>query len=250
MWLFTPLGMFSVVCAHAPGGGPLEETLMIRARDVKHLKALQAKYTILKERKIVATPGNDYAFRIIAPKEDVAQVIAGLTLDIEYTNFKSEAGRYPDSGVYVNVLHSIWSTALRLQEQSIFRSPAPKKRGSDYAGQLPLDVLADTEEADARFVAVIRNRAAEYDLSAMAELEIDPLAAYTRPLRRGNTRGAKGRPMEKGTKPKPGLLIEDAQCVGGVDKATGATVVKSKTAKGKADESVEPTDAREKTPKD
>lgn len=47
-------------------------------------------------------------------------------------------------------------------------------------------------------------------------------------------------------KPKPGLLVEDSTVVGGVDKKTGAPVIKAKTTGGKADESVEPTDKNEK----
>jgi hypothetical protein len=48
------------------------------------------------------------------------------------------------------------------------------------------------------------------------------------------------------SKPKPGPLVEDTQTVGGRDKKTGASVIRPKTPEGRADESVEPTDSREK----
>jgi len=44
---------------------------------------------------------------------------------------------------------------------------------------------------------------------------------------------------------KSGLIVEDSTVVGGRDRATGADVVRPKTAGGKADESTDPTDARE-----
>jgi hypothetical protein len=46
--------------------------------------------------------------------------------------------------------------------------------------------------------------------------------------------------------PKPSPLVEDTQTVGGVDKTTGAPVVKPKTPGGKADESVQATDPNER----
>lgn len=48
-------------------------------------------------------------------------------------------------------------------------------------------------------------------------------------------------------KPKPvGPLVEDTSVVGGFDEQTGAPVIRPKTPDGKADESVQPTDRREK----
>ena len=46
-------------------------------------------------------------------------------------------------------------------------------------------------------------------------------------------------------KPKPGPLVEDDSVVGGFD-ADGAPVIRAKTPDGKADESVKPTDPRER----
>lgn len=54
-------------------------------------------------------------------------------------------------------------------------------------------------------------------------------------------------PEEK-EKPKPGPLVEDMQTVGGVDKATGAPVIRPKTPDGKADALTEATDPQENKP--
>lgn len=45
---------------------------------------------------------------------------------------------------------------------------------------------------------------------------------------------------------KRGLLVEDETVVGGTDAETGAPVIRPKTPEGGADESVDPTDKREK----
>ena len=50
----------------------------------------------------------------------------------------------------------------------------------------------------------------------------------------------------KKEKPVPGPLVEDTSVVGGRDATTGAPVIKPKKPGGGADESVKPTDPREK----
>jgi len=56
--------------------------------------------------------------------------------------------------------------------------------------------------------------------------------------------------MAKQEKPQPkkvvGPLVEDEQVVGGIDKETGAAVIRPKTAEGKADKLTEATDPNER----
>jgi hypothetical protein len=52
-------------------------------------------------------------------------------------------------------------------------------------------------------------------------------------------------PKCKGKGKLAGPLVEDATVIGGVDKKTGAPVIRPKTPDGKADESTEATDKRE-----
>ena len=51
---------------------------------------------------------------------------------------------------------------------------------------------------------------------------------------------------EKKPKPVPGPIVEDSSVLGGRDATTGAPVIKPKTPGGGVDESVKPTDPREK----
>jgi hypothetical protein len=48
--------------------------------------------------------------------------------------------------------------------------------------------------------------------------------------------------------PRPTPIVEDTQMVGGVDKTTGAPVIRPKTPEGKADRLTEATDPRENSP--
>ena len=58
--------------------------------------------------------------------------------------------------------------------------------------------------------------------------------------------GAAGGKLEgNGEIIRKGVLVEDETVVGGTDAKTGETVIKPKTTEGSADESVNPTDARE-----
>jgi hypothetical protein len=56
-----------------------------------------------------------------------------------------------------------------------------------------------------------------------------------------------GMPDDQKKKPAPGPLVEDTQTVGGTDKATGAPVIRPKTADGKADKVTEATDPNERS---
>lgn len=54
---------------------------------------------------------------------------------------------------------------------------------------------------------------------------------------------AKANPATAGNKPRP--LVEDTTVVGGVDRETGAPVIRPKTPEGHADAQTEATDPRE-----
>jgi hypothetical protein len=48
---------------------------------------------------------------------------------------------------------------------------------------------------------------------------------------------------------RPTILVEDATVVGGIDSATGAPVIRTKTPEGRADEATIPTDPGEASKK-
>jgi hypothetical protein len=122
MWLFTKYGFFSAVCARkgkkGKKGKELDPNLfMIRARIQEHLEALIERFEELADCKIKNSNNTDYRFRIFVPKETWAVVMAALTLEIEYGNFKSavHATQPHEDGGYTKKLHDVWSVMYGLQ---------------------------------------------------------------------------------------------------------------------------------------
>ena len=119
MWLFTRYGFFSVVCARRDGGHSAKsdpDVLMIRARKRSHLENLAARFDTLAEVPILANHGTDYRFRIIVPKAVWKAVLAELTEEQTWSNFKGEAERYlPEDREYTDSLHRVWGQMAKLQ---------------------------------------------------------------------------------------------------------------------------------------
>ncbi len=124
MWLFTKYGFYSAVCARQGDGGhgqPVDPNrMMVRARLRTHLEALKDRFpNLLGGCDIMEFVGTDYAFRIFVDKSVWMQVMAGLTDELDYDNFKSEVARYQgqDGADYEHSLHEVWSVMYRLQKQ-------------------------------------------------------------------------------------------------------------------------------------
>lgn len=113
MWIMTPFGFFSIVCARAANGRPDHTLRMVRARNLAHLQALAAQWPALPE--IVQTEDTDYPYRIIAGWKLVAEITFALVADMDYCNFKNEAKQqYPDEHAYHSFLGSVWGLGLHL----------------------------------------------------------------------------------------------------------------------------------------
>ena len=118
MWIMTPYGFFSVVCAHATGptasyGEAHPELMMIRSRNRNHLVALKSRFSGLPD--IDEKSGTDYPCRITAPRADVLRVMASMAEDVDYTNFKNEAHKVsPNDKPFHTFLMSIWRRGLNL----------------------------------------------------------------------------------------------------------------------------------------
>ena len=72
----------------------------------------------LAPAQIVNLPGRDYRYRLIALKQLWSAILAELSQEQEWSNFKSEVARYQgasDSG-YLHALHEVWSIMRGLQE--------------------------------------------------------------------------------------------------------------------------------------
>ena len=123
MWIFTKHGFFSAVCAKQGEGEPGQpvdpDRIMVRARVRKHLGNLKERFPeLLGGCEIREFADSDYAFRIFLAKPAWTEVMAGLSEETDYDNFKSEVARHQgmEGAAYGHSLHQVWSTMHRLQE--------------------------------------------------------------------------------------------------------------------------------------
>ena len=123
MWIFTKYGFYSAVCARQGDGShgqPVDsDRIMVRARVRSHLEALRDRFAdLISNNEIKEFVGTDYAFRIFVPKTVWSQVVAELTSELDYDNFKSEVARHQgsDGAAYEHSLHDVWSVMYGLQK--------------------------------------------------------------------------------------------------------------------------------------
>lgn len=110
MWLITPIGFFSIVQKATDKG---KDTLTVRARVRSDLEALRDTY-IPSLGEIKESPTNDYRFRAIAPRSDVAAAAASMISGLDYSNFKSEIAKR--QGCKREALyHDVWQALYQLQ---------------------------------------------------------------------------------------------------------------------------------------
>ena len=108
MWIFTPIGFFSVVKTEHDA----EDEVTIRARvraDLEALKPYVASMSEIREDR-----NADYWYRATAKHEDFAEPAAQLVRDIDYSNFKNQVAAkqgYDRSSRYGEV----WSVMYELQ---------------------------------------------------------------------------------------------------------------------------------------
>lgn len=104
MWLFTTRGFYSAV------ENPTDHSqLIVRARARKDLEALR---DLIPGLKIQATPKRDYQFRIVVTKDVWASVVAKITSEIEYPNFKDAVHHMPGGDERSRIYGSVWATLL------------------------------------------------------------------------------------------------------------------------------------------
>lgn len=152
MWLMTPFGFFSIVCAHAGAPGlPNTDKRMIRARCRKHLEALRRYAPGLPA--ITETGNTDYPYRIITTKNEATALLMALGESIDYTNFKSEAKRVdPGDHAYHGFLGTVWGAGLALQPagKGIYGHRATGTRGK--RGDLVSPLFEDFKQPAPKWV--------------------------------------------------------------------------------------------------
>ncbi len=118
MWIMTPFGFFSIVCARDTQNNPHPTLRMIRARNRDHLAALRKHYPVLGP--IQTNRDTDYPYRIFAAADVVGSVVASITDNIDYHNFKSEAKLVsPDDHAYHQFLGRVWANGLDMTPPSM-----------------------------------------------------------------------------------------------------------------------------------
>lgn len=135
MWIFTSFGAFMPALRYPKDVAEGDNRVMqIRARreiDIMRLKALY----LPNSGRIVRNAGTDYEVRIYCTREEWADAVRQMSMDIDYQSFKNTTERWNDSQLH-NAYMRVWNvlyTALgtRRAFDVTYRSrPAKKgKRG-------------------------------------------------------------------------------------------------------------------------
>lgn len=121
MWIFSKYGFFSSVCARkgdGSHGNPVNPDLvMVRARLRRHLEDIAEAYPEqLGGCSISESSGTDYRFRMFVDKTSWMHVVASMTNELDYDNFKNEAARlHGHDSDYLRSLHAVWEIGSRMQ---------------------------------------------------------------------------------------------------------------------------------------
>lgn len=109
MWLFTNTGFVSVV-----SNG---EDLMVRARDKESLMPIAES----AKTELIATPQNDYPYRVIVTHEFFAKWVGHMASNITYKNFKSEVAA-TRGYEFAHPLMKVWSAMHEVEDLSSRRT--------------------------------------------------------------------------------------------------------------------------------
>ena len=142
MWLITPVGFFSIVQKPSDLAA---ETLTVRARVRGDLDALRDQF-LPGLGSIEESKTNDYRFRAVAPRSEVAAAMASLINQLDYQNFKGQVAKV-QGPARANLYHHVWDVLYRLQADSKkyhVEPPVPSSRTAVLATQ---DVVPPVQPA-------------------------------------------------------------------------------------------------------
>ena len=106
MWIFTETGFVSAVRHYEQPGN-----LVVRARDKESLEGL----AISGDTAIIATPFNDYPYRVHTSNEVFKEWLYESVVQLEYTDFKTRvyASRGSD---FAHALTGVWETMHEVED--------------------------------------------------------------------------------------------------------------------------------------
>ncbi len=100
MWICLNNAFLSVVESDDPN------YMMVRARSRQHL------VNTFPGERIHVTPRNDYRFRVIVARTEVAEMLAQAVLDMDYSNFKNSTRGFHLHSLY----EKFWFLHRRFQD--------------------------------------------------------------------------------------------------------------------------------------
>jgi len=113
MWVFVREGFVSVVQYR---GYP--ETLLVRSRDLAHLKALNETFD-LQGQFLPTAVSADYQVRMTVSRARWTSAMQQMVEAIDYDNFKEMVGRdRPDDTRYLTGLIEVWTTLFDVYSRS------------------------------------------------------------------------------------------------------------------------------------
>ena len=111
MWLITPTGFFSIV---QKLDDVAANTLTVRARVRQDLGALREQF-LLGLGKIEESRSNDYRYRAVAPRVEVAIAMAQMVNSLDYSNVKSRVAKV-QGPERAQLYHGVWNVLYQLQK--------------------------------------------------------------------------------------------------------------------------------------
>ena len=108
MWLMTNFGFFSIVQKKD------DDILTVRARARSDLETLKERY-IPTLGHILKGEGTDYQYRAMVSREDMAEAMKRIIMDIDYSNFKDSVAE-KQGRKRARLYGEVWSCLLNLQK--------------------------------------------------------------------------------------------------------------------------------------
>ena len=133
MWLFTPIGFFSIVQKRG------DDFVTIRSRIANDLESLRERY-LPSLSTTIATPDGDYAFRAKASHRDFAESLASIAVSVDYDNFKDEVAS-KQGHERAEVYSDVWGIMRDLQEKH-FVTAAPLSEATRFTTITDADLTA------------------------------------------------------------------------------------------------------------
>lgn len=123
MWLITPVGFFSIV---QKPSDVATDTLTVRSRVRGDLEALREQF-LPSLGDIQESNVNDYRFRAVARRSEVAAAMASLVNQLNYSNFKDQVAKV-QGPARAHLYHDVWDVLYRLQTQpQKYSTPAKRE---------------------------------------------------------------------------------------------------------------------------